>query len=181
MTSKNQDEPKLWTKHIDTRYISGEDLVTAVNGLKPEMDVYLYDAVEGETFDQKQNATEIKWVLHFKTLDGNRPLYKGSIANKGAKDAMLNALQYYKGIKSNVIQDCYNLPITMYAKQDKRHGYVVRFKPYRPSQEFKDAERAIKDAKNVKDLEAAYKGLSDKMQKNAYMIDLVKTLKEELS
>lgn len=180
MTSKNTEDPKLWTKHIDTRYISGEDLMTGANGLEPEMDVYLYNAVEGETFDQKQNATEIKWVLHFKKLSDNTPLYKGSVANKGAKDAMLNALQFYKGIKSNVIQDCYNLPITMFAKHDKRHGYVVRFKPYRPTQEFKEAQSAIKACKSIKDLEATYKSLDDSMKKNAYIIDLVNSKKSEL-
>ena len=181
MTNKTNEEPKLWTKHIDTRYIAGEDLMAGVNGLESEMDVYLYNAVEGETFDQKQNATELKWVLHFKKLSDNTPLYKGTVANKGTKDALINALQFYKGIKSNVIQDCYNIPITLYAQLDKRHGYVVRFKPWKQTNEFKIALTEIKACKTIKQLEEVYKmTIHESVRKNAYIIDLVNTLKNTL-
>lgn len=161
-TKQAVEEDKLWTKHIDTRYICGEDLNDSVNGLSPEMDVYIASADEGETYDQNAQKKEVKWILMFNEIMTNEPLYKGIVANAGVKTVFKTMTG------SNVIQDAYGLPVTVYSKEDRRHGFVVRFKPFnvRKHNVLVETISKLKECKTVDELGKVYKGLDALLQNN---------------
>lgn len=112
-----------WKKNIDTRYISGEDLVDGFNGLSKEMVVRLVRFIDGETFDQKKQAKEIRTILFFADSAG-KELHKGVVLNK------TNAKFFVKEMESPEMEDWNKKPVVMYAHQDPRHGFVVRFRRY---------------------------------------------------
>lgn len=174
MEKQSKEADKLWTKHIDSRYIAGEDLYGSINGLRPEMGVYMFDAVEGETYDQNAQKKEVKWILHFKDIDDNKPLYKGIVANKGTKDV------FHLMTGTNRIQDAYGMPIIVYAQADRRHGYVVRFKPYKIPKELMAEVSVLRDCKTLGDLEKAYKGLDSVWQNNIIIKQEAQALKNKL-
>ena len=112
-----------WKKHIDSRYISGEDLNDEYNGLKKEMPVKLVKFDDGETFDPNTQKKEVRTILYFSDLNG-KALCKPVVLNK----TNANTFKLVSG--SSYIEDWIGVPITMYAKADKRHGFVVRFKRF---------------------------------------------------
>ena len=148
-------EKTHWKKNADGTYISGEDMKFSLNGLSPEMNVYLTRFEDGETYDQNQNKKSIKTVMHFKTLEGVE-LHKGVLLNK------TNALVFKAITNSPFVDDWVEVPITMLAKADVRHGFVVRFQPYKMSKDIKDQVDLIKATKTLPELEELYKGFSNK-------------------
>jgi len=110
-------------KFIDTRYISGEDLLDGYNGLKPEMVVYIDKIEEVETFDQSANKKTKSGGVFLKELNGT-PVYKPCIINK------TNGRFLIKEFGSVEYEDYYGKPFIMFAQKDSRHGHVVRFKRY---------------------------------------------------
>lgn len=116
-------EKTLWKKNLDSNFISGEDLIQALNGLAPEMVVILDKQQDTETFDQKQ-ASKVKVTgLYFKDLQG-KSIYKPVILNK------TNARFFEKETGSAYMEDWYGQTVIMFAQKDSRHGHVVRFKRY---------------------------------------------------
>lgn len=117
-----------WKKNNDPRYISGEDLKSGIEigkGLAPEMAVYICGFEDYETFDQSNNSKVIKTGFRLKTLDG-KDVYKPVILNK------TNATFCIKEFKSEFIEHWLNKPFVLYAQQDRRHGFVARFRKYSP-------------------------------------------------
>jgi len=112
-----------WKKNIDTRYISGEDLISGLKGLQKEMVVKLSSFQDGETFDQKKQTKETRTILFFSDSK-DKALYKGVVLNA------TNAKFFEKEMESTEMEDWSKKAVTMYAKQDNRHGHVVRFKRY---------------------------------------------------
>ena len=118
------ETPKThWKKNNDSRYISGEDLKSGLNGLAPEMVVYISAFQDAETFDQAQQTKLVKTGLFLSTMDG-KPVYKPVILNN------TNAKFLAKEFKSEYMEDWRNHPVIIYAQQDKRHGFVARFRKY---------------------------------------------------
>lgn len=112
-----------WKKNIDSKFISGEDLIASLNGLKPEMVVTLTDQKDAKTFDQKLNADVVKTSLYF-TDQGGKALYKPAILNK------TNAKFFEKETGTPEMESWYGRTVVMFAQKDSRHGHVVRFKSY---------------------------------------------------
>ena len=112
-----------WKKNNDSNFISGEDLMSGLKGLAPEMVVVLDKFTDAETFDQKKQSKIVITGLYFKTIY-NKPLYKPAILNK------TNAKFFVKETGSEFMEDWIGKTVIMYAQKDSRHGYVVRFKTY---------------------------------------------------
>jgi hypothetical protein len=112
-----------WKKNLDSRYISGEDLKAGLKGLKPEMIVEIESFEDTETFDQNQNKQIVKTGLNLKEHQGGK-VYKPVILNN------TNAKFLIKEFASEYMEDWIGKPFVLYAQQDRRHGYVARFKKY---------------------------------------------------
>jgi hypothetical protein len=145
-----------WKKNLDSRFISGEDLQTGLNGLSPEMIVTVDRFNDQETFDQSKQTKQIRTGLFLKTLDG-KDVYKPAILNK------TNAKFLAKEFGSEFMEDWIGKPIIMYAQKDSRHGYVCRFKTYfKPllaigTENFNNCKVAFKkDAKNLELIKRKY-------------------------
>jgi hypothetical protein len=136
-----------WKKNIDSRYISGEDMQSGLRGLRPEMMVKLTKSNDATTFDKQKNEDIIKTALWLTDLKTGNMIYKPAILNT------TNAQFFIKEFGSEYIEDWQDKPVIMYAKPDKRHGYVVRFKSapkqlpeLNPNHEkWQGAKQAIKD------------------------------------
>lgn len=127
-----------WRKNLDKRYISGEDLILGLKGLQKEMLVCIHKNEDAPAFDQKLQAEVIKSSLWLKNLYTNEVIYKPCLLNVGRAEF----LQKESG-GSIFMEDWEGLPFIMYAKPDKRHGYIVAFKKYYPPAEIKP-DNAIK-------------------------------------
>lgn len=116
-------EKTHWKKNNDSNFISGEDLISGLKGLKAEMIVSIDGFNDAESFDQKNQSKIVVSALYLKDLNGNK-LYKPVILNK------TNAKFFVKETGSDFIDDWVNVPVILYAQADKRHGHVVRFKKF---------------------------------------------------
>ena len=131
-----------WKKHLDSRYISGEDLLNELHGLKKEMIVCIERFTDVETFDQKKQAKELKTGLFLKEVNGTS-LYKPVVLNA------TNAKFFVKETGSPIVDNWIGHPVIIYACPDSRHGHVVRFKKYalpvlvKGSQNFINCQTAI--------------------------------------
>lgn len=132
----------LWKKNLDSKFISGEDLILSVKGLSPEMVVTLVNQKDDKTFDKNKSADVVVTSLYFTDQTGKQ-LYKPAILNK------TNAKFFEKETGSPYIEDWYGRTVLMYAQKDSRHGHVVRFRTYvkptliKDSDNFKKAKTAI--------------------------------------
>lgn len=116
-------EKTHWKKNNDSNFISGEDLMSGLKGLKPEMIVTIEKFNDAESFDQKKQSKIVVTGLFLKEV-GGQSLYKPVILNK------TNAKFFVKETNSDFIDDWIGKPVIVYAQKDARHGYVVRFKKY---------------------------------------------------
>lgn len=116
-----------WKKNLDSRYISGEDLQAELHGLKKEMPVVIDRFEDAETFDPNSQTKATKTGFYLKTLNGT-PVYKPVILN------VTNADFCRKEFQSEWMEDWIGKPFVLYAKPDKRFGFVARFKKYYPPQ-----------------------------------------------
>lgn len=123
-----------WKKNNDSRYISGEDLKAGIKGLKPEMVVEIISFEDTETFDQNQNKQIVKTGLNLREHQG-QIVYKPVILNN------TNAKFLIKEFQSEYMEDWIGKPFVLYAQQDRRHGYVARFKKYYPTKQTKQIEQ----------------------------------------
>lgn len=112
-----------WKKNNDSRYISGEDLQAELHGLRKEMVVVIEKFEDSETFEQKTNEKVIKTGFWLKELNGAK-VYKPVILNN------TNADFCRKEFNSDYMEHWIGKPFVLYAKPDKRHGFVARFKKY---------------------------------------------------
>jgi hypothetical protein len=126
-------EKTHWKKNNDSNFISGEDLISGLKGLKSEMIVMIDKFNDAESFDQKNQSKIVVSALFLKDITG-KPLYKPVILNK------TNAKFFVKETGSDFIDDWLNVPVTLYAMPDKRHGHVVRFKKFAKTELIKDSE-----------------------------------------
>lgn len=170
----SEKEKTHWKKNVDSNFISGEDMKFGLNDLNEELDVYLSHFEDGETFDQNQNQKQIKTVMHFKKVSDNKELHKGVLLNK------TNALVFKSLLNSPFVDDWLEYPITIYAQSDKRHGWVVRFKPLKIRGEIKDVITALKSAKTLEELTATFKGLDVVWQNNMIILNKASELKIKL-
>lgn len=167
-----------WKKNNDPKYISGEDLKDGIEigkGLAPEMVVMIDRFEDSETFDQNQNSKVIKTGFWLKDLNGNK-IYKPVILNN------TNADFFIKEFKSQFMEDWLNKPVVLYARPDKRHGFVARFKKYYPPVTISD-ENAIKLLESSKDLEELKKNflsLSKEEQRLVTVVAKTENLKTTL-
>lgn len=113
-----------WKKNNDSAYISGEDLQTSFNGLKPEMVVKITKVNDSKTFDQNKQADQVVSALYLQEI-GGKDLYKPVILNK------TNGKFLVKEFGDTEMDNWLNKPVIVYAQKDSRHGFVVRFKSYK--------------------------------------------------
>jgi hypothetical protein len=116
-------EKTHWKKNNDSNFISGEDLISGLKGLKPEMVVVIEKFNDAESFDQKKQSKITVSALYLKEV-GGASLYKPVILNK------TNAKFFVKETNSDFVDDWLNKPVIVYAQKDARHGHVVRFRKY---------------------------------------------------
>lgn len=116
-------EKTHWKKNNDSNFISGEDLMSGLKGLKPEMIVTIEKFNDAESFDQKKQSKIVVSALYLKEV-GGQSLYKPVILNK------TNAKFFVKETNSDFVDDWLGKPVVVYAQKDARHRYVVRFKKY---------------------------------------------------
>jgi hypothetical protein len=147
-------EKTHWKKNIDSNYISGEDLQSSLKGLKPNMTVVIERFTDSKSFDQKKQQDIVVTSLFLKEF-GGASLYKPTILNRTNAKFLVNEF------KSDFIEDWINKPFTMYAQQDKRHGYVVRFKTVALPFLIKDSENFLK--------------CKEAIQKQGYTVDQIRT------
>lgn len=112
-----------WKKNIDSNFISGEDLMTGLHGLKPEMPVIIAGFNDDEAFDQKKNAKMVVTGIYLTDLKGNK-LHRPVVLNK------TNGRIIEKEAKSAELEDWIGVTLTMFAEKSTRFGHVVRFKRY---------------------------------------------------
>jgi len=168
-----------WKKNNDPKYISGEDLKDGIEigkGLAPEMVVIIDRFEDTETFDQNQNAKVIKTGFWLKDLNGNK-IYKPVILNNTNADFCI------KEFKSQFMEDWLNKPLVLYARPDKRHGYVARFKKYYPPAQISDvnALKLIESSKDLDDLKSNFLSLSKDEQRLTTVIAKTESLKLTLA
>lgn len=165
-----------WKKHIDSRYISGEDLKASLHGLKPEMTVVVADMNDSPTFDQSTQKEVTKTALWLKEVSGVK-VYKPVILNT------TNAKFFAKEFNSDYIEDWYNKPVVLYALPDKRFGHVARFKHYYPPAKVTDeaAMAVLNKASNITELGELWGSLSADEKKLPTVLKLKDELKTKLS
>ena len=137
-----------WKKNNDSRYISGEDLYNGISlgkGLKPEMVVSIESFEDSETFDQNNQSKVVKTGFILKDEETGKKIYKPVILNNTNGDFC------EKEFASKFMEHWIGKPFVLYAKPDKRHGHVARFKKHYPIQLKKmTAEQLTKAVEAVK-------------------------------
>lgn len=102
-----------WTKHVDFRFIAGEDL-------EKDTTLTIKSVVKEEVFNPNSNSTDMVMILYFEETK------KGIIV--GSKKVG-NALTRVLGTKE--VQDWPGKKVTFWGEPHKRFGKVVRVKTER--------------------------------------------------
>tara|TARA_R110000787_G_scaffold263088_1_gene368823 strand:+ start:276 stop:806 length:531 start_codon:yes stop_codon:yes gene_type:complete len=117
-------------KNLDKRYISGEDLFNGVElgkGLQKEMVVTLAKWNDAPAFDQKLNKEVDKTAIWLKEYPSGKLIYKPCLLNVSRSEFLSKELSD----NSLFLDDCdKEKPFVLYAKADRRHGYIVAFKKF---------------------------------------------------
>ena len=116
-----------WKKNNDSRYISGEDLQNGEiigKGLRKEMIVIIDSFQDVDSFDQNEQKKVIKTGFNLTEIETGKKLYKPVILNNTNADFCI------KEFKSDFMEHWLNKPLILFAKPDKRHGFVARFKKH---------------------------------------------------
>lgn len=144
-----------WKKNNDSRYISGEDLISGLNGLSKEMIVVIDRFQDAETFDQTKNAKVVKTGFFLKELNGKQ-VYKPVILNN--TNAKFCRIEF----GSDFMEHWIGKPFILYAMPDKRHGFVARFKKYYPPIQVTDEQglKLLDLCKSLEDLKKTWNDLS---------------------
>lgn len=178
MSEQNQNKTP-WRKNLDPRYISGEDLLAGLKGLKPEMVVTLAKYNDAPTFDQKEQKEVDKTAIWLKEYPSGNLLYKPCILNVTRGKFLSKEI----GNDSLFIDDFDNTkPFVMYAKPDRRHGHVVAFKKYNaPSNiDFKPVLEKLDQSKTLDELAEIWRNLSEDEKRITEVIARKDKLKSEL-
>ena len=167
-------------KNLDKRYISGEDLQNGKElgkGLKSEMIVTLAKFNDAPAFDQKTQSEVNKTAIWMKEYPSGKLVYKPCLLNVGRSAFMAKELAN----NSLFIDDCdVTKPFIMYAKPDRRHGFVVAFKKYYPKVvNDKNALAILNESTNLKELGEAWTSLSGEEKALKTVIELKNKLKDE--
>lgn len=175
-------EKTPWRKNLDKRYISGEDLLLGLEmgkGLRPEMVVTLAKHEDAPAFDQKLQKEVDKTAVWLKEYPSGKMLYKPCLLN------VENGAFLSKEIGNNslYLEDFDTTkPFIIYAKPDKRHGHVARFKKYYPSSTVSDenALKILSSSVDKNDLLSKWTGLSSEEKTIPSILALKDKLKETL-
>ncbi len=149
-------------KNLDKRYISGEDLKNGKEmgkGLSPEMVVTLAKFNDAPAFDQKTQSEVNKTAIWMKEYPSGKLLYKPCLLNVTRSTFLSKELAN----NSLFIDDCdTNKPFILYAKPDRRHGYVVAFKKFFKPNKASDKEALINlsKCKTLNDLKDVWSKLN---------------------
>lgn len=169
-------------KNLDKRYISGEDLQNGDalgKGLKKEMIVTLAKFNDAPAFDQKSQTEVDKTALWLNEYPGGKMIYKPCLLNVTRADFLSKELAN----NSLFIDDCDTTkPFVLYAKPDKRHGFVVAFKKYYPPATLSDinAKKTLNESKTIEDLKLNWEKLTAEEKKLSTVLALKETLKTSL-
>lgn len=151
-----------WRKNLDKRYISGEDLLMGEEmkkGLRKEMVVTLCKYEDSPAFDQKLQKEVDKTAIWLKEYPSGKMLYKPVLLNVENGEFLSKEI----GGNSSFIDDFdMTKPVVLYAKPDRRHGHVARFKKYYAPAQVTDvnALAKLKASKNKEELGAAWMSLT---------------------
>ena len=164
-----------WKKNNDSRYICGEDLQHGESigkGLQREMVVAIASFVDSETFDQNNQSKIMKTGFNLVNFETGEALYKPVILNNTNGDFCV------KEFKSEFLEHWLNKPFVLFAKPDRRHGFVARFKKYYPKASVTDtnALKVLNASTTIEELAANWKKLSSAEQK----LPTVSAKKDEL-
>ena len=164
-----------WKKNNDSRYISGEDLKFGISinkGLRPEMIVKIVGFKNSETFDQNNQEKIIKTGFNLVDCETNKNIYKSLILNNTNGDFCT------KEFKSEFIEDWLNKELILYAKPDRRHGFVARFKKYYPKVKISDKNglTILNTSKDLDELIANW----NKLSKEEKTLPTINALKDKL-
>tara|TARA_R110000772_G_scaffold90662_1_gene186885 strand:+ start:402 stop:935 length:534 start_codon:yes stop_codon:yes gene_type:complete len=169
-----------WKKNNDSRYISGEDLQDGVKigkGLKPVMIVEAVRFEDSETFDKKAQETIIKTGFYLKDLESNKMIYKPVILNNSNGEFCI------KEFGSDIMEDWLNKPFVLFAKPDKRHGFVARFRKHFPKATTSpaNATKIMNTSTTLDELKANWSKLTPSEQALPVIMKLKEDLKTKLS
>jgi hypothetical protein len=165
-----------WRKNLDPRYISGEDLIAGMKGLKKEMIVTLAKFNDAPTFDQKLQKEVTSTAIWLTDYETKALIYKPVILNVGRGEFLSKEL----GNNSLYIEDfSTTIPFVMFAQADKRHGFVVRFKKYYAPPTISDvnALKLLDGSKDLEDLKKNFLSLSKEEQRLITVIAKTENLK----
>lgn len=176
-----EKEKTLWRKNLDKRYISGEDLLNEIKGLKKEMVVTLSRWEDSPAFDQKLQKEVDKTAIWLKEYPSGKPLYKPALLN--VKNGEFLSKEIGNG---SIYIDDFDMtkPVVLFAMPDSRHGHVARFKKYYPPATVSDKQAIEKlnaAAKTSEALNEVWVTLSADEKKLPTVLAVVNKLKGELS
>lgn len=137
-----------WKKNVDSRYISGEDLLNGEaigKGLRPEMVVKITKHSDADAFDQGTKSSVKKTALELFDMKENRKVYKPLLLNKTLVDF------FRIEFESEFIEDWFEKPFVLFAKPDSRHGHVARVRKHKVTKpkiaDLDKAKAAIQEGK----------------------------------
>ncbi len=168
-----------WKKNNDSRYISGEDLQNGIainKGLQSEMVVVIDRFVDSETFDQNQNKDVMKTGFYLKNVETGQALYKPVILNNTNADFCI------KEFKSQFMEHWIGKPFVLFAKPDKRHGFVARFKKHypKPTVTPENALGILEASTTLEELKANWSKLTPSEQALPSVVSRKESLKTQL-
>ena len=169
-------------KNLDKRYISGEDLQNGNDlnkGLQKEMVVTLAKWSDAPAFDQKLQKEVDKTAVWMKEYPSGKLLYKPCLLNVGRAEFLSKELAN----NSLFIDDCdVTKPFVLYAKADRRHGFIVVFKKYFAPNKASDKQPLIDldGCKTLDDLMVVWTGFSAEVKKLPTVLSKKENLKTTL-
>jgi hypothetical protein len=171
-------EKTPWRKNLDKRYISGEDLKDGIalnKGLRPEMVVTIVKFNDAPTFDQSSQSEVTKTAIWLKEYPSGKMLYKPVILNVENGSFLSKEI----GNGSLFIDDFDTTkPIVLYAKPDRRHGFVARFRKHfaKPTVTPENATNILNASKSLDELKENW----SKLSKDEQALPVIAKLKEDL-
>lgn len=161
----NNENLTHWKKNVDSRYISGEDLLNGLKGLRKEMNVQITSFKDSDSFDQKSNQKTTVTAITMVDIDTGQMLYKPMILNK------TNARFFEGEFKSPFIEHWINKPFILFAQADRRHGHVVRCRKFIPQVDTSQYIAAMNNCKTLDELRNVW-GQFGPMQTNPQLLGL---------
>ena len=169
--SNQQQQPKglvHWKKNRNSNFLCGEDVKFGLQGVFDGMPVVITGHNETESFDQNLQAKNTVTVIYLSDLQGN-PIKRGIVIGRWTLDfckPFFRAdpergyfVDNWKGIKA-----------VLWAKPDKRHGFVIRFKQYIPPVDIPSIITALDACESLEKLAEYYKALPSNIKNNAQIV-----------